>query len=113
MISVKRRRALDAQKVKRDEMEAAKQEGICRCGSQGVSPRWWDKLVPSGDANKIPPHCGRFGTTKIKLKPKPKIYRQREYQVQGDCPELMKRLMMEFLERGCVEPSDNPLKICG
>ena len=37
----------------------------------------------SGVANKNPPDRGRFGTAKIKLKPNPKIYRHREYQLQG------------------------------
>ena len=35
----------------------------------------------SGVANKNPPDRGRFGTAKIKLKPNPKIYRHREYQL--------------------------------
>ena len=34
--------------------------------------------------NKNPPDRGRFGTARIKLKPNPKIYRHREYQLQGD-----------------------------
>ena len=38
----------------------------------------------SGPANKNPPDRGRFGTARIKLKPKLKIYRHREYQLQGD-----------------------------
>ena len=38
----------------------------------------------SGVANKNPPDRGRFGTARIKLKPNPKIYRHREYQLQGD-----------------------------
>ena len=37
----------------------------------------------SGVANKNPPNRGRFGTARIKLKPNPKIYRHREYQLQG------------------------------
>ena len=44
----------------------------------------------SGVANKNPPDRGRFGTAKIKLKPNPKIYRHREYQLQGDRAEAMK-----------------------
>ena len=46
----------------------------------------------SGFANKNPPDRGRFGTAKIKLKPNPKIYRHREYQLQGNRAEAMKKL---------------------
>ena len=61
----------------------------------------------SGVANKNPPDRGRFGTAKIKLKPKPKIYRHQEYQLQGDRAEAMKKLLAEFIERGWIEPSDS------
>ena len=61
----------------------------------------------SGVANKNPPDPGRFGTAKIKLKPNPKIYRHREYQLQGDRAEAMKKLLAEFIERGWIEPSDS------
>ena len=44
----------------------------------------------SGVANKNPPDRGRSRTAKIKLKPNPKIYRHREYQLQGDRAEAMK-----------------------
>ena len=37
----------------------------------------------SGVANKNPPDRGKFGTAKIKAKPNPKVYRHREYQLQG------------------------------
>ena len=47
----------------------------------------------SGVANKNPPDRGRFGTARIKLKPNPKIYRHREYQLQGDRAEAMKKLL--------------------
>ena len=53
----------------------------------------------SGVANKNPPDHGRFGTARIKLKPNPKIYRHREYQLQGDRAEAMKKLLAEFIER--------------
>ena len=59
----------------------------------------------SGVANKNPPDRGRFGTARIKLKPNPKIYRHREYQLQGDRAEAMKKLLAEFIERGWIEPS--------
>ena len=59
----------------------------------------------SGVANKNPPDRGRFGTARIKLKPNPKIYRQREYQLQGDRAEATKKLLAEFIERGSIEPS--------
>ena len=37
----------------------------------------------------------------------PKIYRHREYQLQGDLAEAMKKLLAEFIERGWIEPSDS------
>ena len=46
----------------------------------------------SGFANKNPPDRGRFGTAKIRPKPNPEIYRHREYQLQGDRAEAMKKL---------------------
>ena len=61
----------------------------------------------SGVANKNPPDSGRFGTARIKLKPNPKIYRHREYQLQGGRAEAMKKLLAEFIERGWIEPSDS------
>ena len=61
----------------------------------------------SGVANKNPPDRGKFGTARIKLKPNPKIYRHREYQLQGDRAEAMKKLLAEFIERGWIEPSDS------
>ena len=45
----------------------------------------------SGVANKNPPDPGRFGTARIKLKPNPKIYRHREYQLQGDRAEAKRK----------------------
>ena len=54
----------------------------------------------SGVANKNPPDRGRFGTARIKLKPNPKIYRHREYQLQGDRAGAMKKLLAGFIERG-------------
>ena len=60
----------------------------------------------SGVANRNPPDRGRSGTARIKLKPNPKIYRHREYQLQGDRAEAMKNLLAEFIERGWIEPSD-------
>ena len=61
----------------------------------------------SGVANKNPPDRGRFGTARIKLKLNPKIYRHREYQLQSDRAEAMKKLLAEFIERGWIEPSDS------
>ena len=61
----------------------------------------------SGVANNNPPDLGRFGTARIKLKPKPKIYRHREYELQGDRAEAMKKLLAEFIERGWIEPSNS------
>ena len=51
----------------------------------------------SGVANKNPPDRGKYGTAKIKLKPYPKAYRHREYQLQGERAEAMKKLLMEFI----------------
>ena len=61
----------------------------------------------SGAANKNPPDRGRFGKARSKLKPKPKIYRHREYQLQGDLAEAMKKLLAKFIQRGWIEPSDS------
>ena len=61
----------------------------------------------SGVANENPPDRGRFGTARIKLKPNPKIYRHREYQLQGNRADAMKKLLAEFIERGWIEPSDS------
>ena len=61
----------------------------------------------SGVVNKNPPDRGRFGTARIKLSPNPKIYCHREYQLQGDRAEAMKKLLAEFIERGWIEPSDS------
>ena len=61
----------------------------------------------SGVTNKNPPDRGTFGTARIRLKPNPKIYRHREYQLQGDRAESMKKLLAEFIERGWIEPSDS------
>ena len=41
------------------------------------------------------------------MKPNPKIYRDREYQLQGDWAEAMQKLLAEFIERGWIEPSDS------
>ena len=61
----------------------------------------------SGVANKNPPDRGRFVTARIKLKPNPKIYRHREYQLQNNRAKAMKNLLAEFIERGWIEPSDS------
>ena len=53
----------------------------------------------SGVANKNPPDRGRFGNARIKSKPNPKVYRHREYQLQGERAEAMKKLLKEFIER--------------
>ena len=64
-------------------------------------------LLFSGVANENPPDRGRFGTARIKLRLNRKIYRHREYQLQGDRAEAMKKLLAEFIERGRIEPSDS------
>ena len=61
----------------------------------------------SGVANKNPPDRGKYGTATIKLKPNPKIYRHREYHTQGKRAEAMKKLLMDLIERGWIEPSDS------
>ena len=60
-----------------------------------------------GVANKNPGDRGRFGTARIKLKPNPKIYRHRGYQLQGYRAEAMKKLFAAFIERGWIKPSDS------
>ena len=62
----------------------------------------------SGVANKNPPDCGKFGTAKIKLKPNPKIYRQREYQLQGESAEAMKKLFFFCFETQQIQQSERP-----
>ena len=52
----------------------------------------------SGVANKKPPDQGRFGTARIQLKPNPKVYWDREYELQGERAEAMKNLLKEFIE---------------
>ena len=61
----------------------------------------------SGVANKNPPDRGRFGTARIQLKTNPKVYRHREYQLQVERAEAMRRLLRKFIERGSIEPSDS------
>ena len=61
----------------------------------------------SGVANKNPPDRGQFGTAPITLKPNLKVYRHREYQLQGERAKAMKTLLTEFFERGWIEPSDS------
>ena len=61
----------------------------------------------SAVANKNPPDRGEFDTAKIKLKPNPKIYGHREYKLQGERAEAMKKLLMKFIESGWIEPSDS------
>ena len=61
----------------------------------------------SGVANKNSPDRGKYGTARITLKPNPEIYRDREYQLQGERAEAMKKLLMEFIERGWIEPSNS------
>ena len=61
----------------------------------------------SGEANKHPPDRGRFGTARIKLKSTPKVYRHREYQLQGERAEAMKKLLKELIKLGWIEPSDS------
>ena len=61
----------------------------------------------SGVAKKSFPDGGNFDMAKIKLKPNPKIYRHRAYQLKGEQGEAMKRLLMEVIERGWIEPCDS------
>ena len=61
----------------------------------------------SGVANKNPPDRRGFRTARITLKPNPKIYRHREYQLQGDRDEAMKKLLDKFIERDWIKPSDS------
>ena len=76
-------------------------------------PELKDRLVEayqrlfSGVANKNPPDRGNFGTAKIKLKPNVNIYCHREYQLQGERAKAMKKLLMQYIERGGIEPSDS------
>ena len=53
----------------------------------------------SGVANKNPLDRGRFGTAPIKLKPNPQVYWHREYQLQAEQAEAMKKSLKEFIKR--------------
>ena len=68
--------------------------------------KYYSRLF-SSVANMNQLHRGEFGTARIKLKPNPKIYRQGEYQHQGERAEAMKKLLKEFMGRGWTEPSDS------
>ena len=61
----------------------------------------------SGVANKNPADRGKYGTAKIKLNQNPKIYRHREYQLQEERAEAMKKLSMEFIEPVWIAHSDS------
>ena len=61
----------------------------------------------SGAAKKNPADHGKYGTAKIKLKPKPKIYPHREYELQEERAQATKKLFMEFIKRGWIELSDS------
>ena len=61
----------------------------------------------SGLANKKLPDRGRFGTTRIKLKPTPNAYQHREYQLPSARAEAIKKLLKEFIERRWIQRSDN------
>ena len=63
-------------------------------------------MLCSGVANKNPPDGGRFVTARIKLQPSPKVYRHRQYQLQGERAGAMKRLVKKFIEHRWIEPSD-------
>ena len=60
-----------------------------------------------GVANKNPSDRGKYGTAKIKLKANPKMFGHQEYQLQGERAEAMRKLLMEFIERGWIERSDS------
>ena len=64
----------------------------------------YSQLLSAG-ANKNHPDRGESGTPKIKLEPNPKYYRHREYQLQGEQAEAMKKLLIKFIEPGWLEPS--------
>ena len=61
----------------------------------------------TGVANQNPQDRGRFGTARIELKPKPKVYWHREYQLQGERAEAMKNLLKKVIEHGWMESSDS------
>ena len=53
----------------------------------------------SGVTNQNLPDRGQNGSAQITLKPNPKVYRHREYQLQGERAEAMEKLLKEFVER--------------
>ena len=90
--------------LKQAAEEAQKNPKVAELKERLINP--YPRLF-SGVANKNPPDRGRFGTATIKLKPNPKIYHHREYQLQGDRAEAMKKLLAEFIERGWMEPTNS------
>ena len=60
-----------------------------------------------GGANNNPPDRGKLGTAKMKVKPNPKIYPYRENDHQGERAEAVKKLLIEFIERGLIQHSDS------
>ena len=49
----------------------------------------------SGLMNKNSPDQCPLGTAPIKLKPNPKVYQNREYKLQGERAEAIKKLLQE------------------
>ena len=61
----------------------------------------------SGVANKNSPERGKLGTLPIKLKNNPKVDRHWEFQLQGDGADSMKKRLIQFIDRSCIEPSNS------
>ena len=61
----------------------------------------------SGVANKNPPDRGQFGTAGIKLKPNPKVYGHREYQLQSEWRDATKTLFKDVFERRWMQGLDS------
>ena len=47
---------------------------------------------------------GPYGEAKIRLKPDPRVYRQREFALRGERKEATEKILREFIDRGWFEP---------
>ena len=57
----------------------------------------------SGKPVFSPPVRGPYGKAKIRLKPDPRVDRNREFALRGERKEAMEKILREFIERGWLE----------
>ena len=58
----------------------------------------------SGTPVFLPPVRGRYAEARIRLKPDPRMYRHREFDLRGERKEPMEKILREFISRGWLEP---------